>query len=656
MFLTLQQEAIVLLIAACVAVPLFKRFKLGAILGYLVAGALIGPHAAGFVQDSEDILRFSELGVVFFLFLVGLELEPKRLWELRKAVFGLGNAQVLASAALLGVGLWAAGIAPTAALVAGLGLALSSTAIALQLLGERGQSHSPAGRDGFAVLLFQDLAVIPMLAIIPLLAGTGGTSLAEGAAAVLKACALIALVVVGGRFVTRPLFRVIAASRAHEVSVALALLIVVGTGALMSLVGLSMGMGAFLAGVLLADSEYRHELEANVEPFKGLLLGLFFLAVGMTVDVRLFVERPAAVLLGVLALLAVKIAVLLALGRLAGWDLRGRVLTSVAMAQGGEFGFVLFGIAAGAGVLERGLADLLVVIVSTSMAATPLAMLVADRVTARLTHRDPREFDALDDAEHPVIIAGFGRYGQIVARVLGAAGHRFTALDISPEHIDFVRKFGNKAYYGDASRLDLLRAARADQARAFVLAIDDVEGSLRTAAVVKRSFPGLPIFARARNRDHAYRLMDLGIEVLNRETYWSSLKMAEEVLVSLGMGRDDAQTACDSFQRGDHELLRRQHAVHHDQEKLIQTVKASRGELQAIFDQDMARRGSGVPPPSQEGGRPPVVAAEQAHGGGHQQRADDGGVEQHRERDAHGERLDQHQPGGGEAQDHGDQK
>lgn len=647
--MTLLGEAIVLLVAACIAVPLFKRFKLGAILGYLVAGAIIGPHAFSFVKDSEDVLHFSELGVVFFLFLVGLELEPRRLWELRKAVFGLGNAQMIASAVLIAAALWVAGVTPTAAVVTGLGLGLSSTAIALQLLAERGQAHSPAGRDGFAILLFQDIAVIPMLAVIPLLSGTGAMSLGDSALAVLRGCALIALVVVGGRFITRPLFRFIVASRAHEVSVALALLIVVGTGALMSLVGLSMGMGAFLAGVLLADSEYRHELEANVEPFKGLLLGLFFIAVGMTVDVRLFVERPVAVLLGVVALLGIKIGVLLALGRFAGWDLKGRVLTAVAMAQGGEFGFVLFGIAAGAGVLERELADLLVVVVSTSMAATPLVMLLADRVVTRLTKTDAREFDSLDDAEHPVIIAGFGRYGQIVARVLGAAGHRFTALDINAEHIDFVRKFGNKAYYGDASRLDLLRAARADQARAFVLAIDDVESSVRTAATVKRAFPGLPVFARARNRDHAYRLMDLGVEVLNRETFWSSLRMAEEVLVSLGMERGDAQTACDSFQRTDHELLRRQHAVHHDQALLIETAKAGREELQSIFDQDMARRASGVPPAPQEGGRPPVVAPEQTHGGGDQQRAHDGGVEEHGKGDAHRQGLDEDQARGGKA-------
>ncbi|OGQ13485.1 MAG: glutathione-regulated potassium-efflux system protein KefB [Deltaproteobacteria bacterium RBG_16_71_12] len=602
MSVTLLQQAIILLAAACVAVPLFKRFKLGAILGYLVAGVAIGPHALGFVEDGESVLHFSELGVVFFLFLVGLELEPKRLWELRRDVFGLGSGQLLASAVVLGGVIAGAGVPPAGALVAGFGLALSSTAIALQLLAERGQSHAPAGRAGFAILLFQDVAVIPMLAIIPLLAGSGAMSVGDSALAVAKAVGLIALIVVGGRYVTRPLFRAITAAHAHEVNVALALLIVIGAGALMSLVGLSMGMGAFLAGMLLADSEYRHDLEANVEPFKGLLLGLFFIAVGMMVDVHLFVERPLVIVVGVLGLLAAKTAVMLMLGRVAGWDLRGRTLTAVAMSQGGEFAFVLFGVAGTAGVLEARVADLLVVIVSASMAATPLAMLIADRVLRRLTHKDAREFDALDDAKHPVIVAGFGRYGQIVARVLGAAGHRYIALDASPEHIDFVRKFGNKAYYGDASRLDLLRAARADQARAFVLAIDDVEASVRTAATVRRAFPGLPIFARARNRDHAYRLMDLGVETLNRETFWSALKMAEEVLVSLGMTREDAQSTTDTFQRADHDILRRQHQVHHDPEALMQAAKDSRAELQAILAQDAARRAGPAPaadgPPS----------------------------------------------------------
>lgn len=589
--MTLLKEALVLLAAMCVAIPLFKRFKLGAILGYLVAGVLIGPHAGKLIQDSEEILHFAELGVVFFLFLVGLELEPKRLWELRKSVFGLGAAQLAISALVIAGVMMAAGVPVPAAGVAGLGLALSSTAIALQLLAERGVAHAPAGRGGFAILLFQDLAVIPILAVIPLLSGSGAMTLGETAIGFAKAAGMIALIVVGGRYVTRPLFRVIAVARAHEVSVAVALLIVVGAGALMTTVGLSMGMGAFLAGVLLADSEYRHELEANVEPFKGLLLGLFFMAIGMTADVGLFVEKPLVIAGGVLGLIAVKAAVLYGLGRVSGWDWKSRGYVAVSMSQGGEFAFVLFAVAAGAAVMGQPLASTLVIIVSTSMATTPLLMLIADRVIKSLEAREPkRAFDSLDDADHPVIIAGFGRYGQIVARIVSAAGLKFTALEVSPEQVDFVRRWGNKVFYGDASRLDLLRAARAEEAEAFVLCIDDMEASVRTAAVVKKNFPSLPIYARARNRNHFYALMDLGVVVLNRETFFSAARMGEEVLVGVGWEREDASELVSTFVTADEALLRRQHAVHHDEKMLMQTAAASRGELQALFEQDAARR------------------------------------------------------------------
>lgn len=585
-------DALTLLVGACIAVPLFKRLGLGAILGYLAAGVVVGPHALAFVTEAEGMLHFSELGVVFFLFLVGLELEPRRLWELRRSVFGLGSAQLVATTLLLAFVLLLAGVPPAAAVVAGTGLALSSTAIALQLLAERGEGHSPAGRSAFAILLFQDVAVIPILAAIPLLSGAGASSsIGETAVALAKVLAAVALVVVGGRFVVRPVFRFIVASRAHEISVAVALLIVIGAGALMMKVGLSMGMGAFLAGVLLADSEYRHELEANVEPFKGLLLGLFFLAIGMSVDVRLFAARPALIVGGVAGLLVVKVAVLWAIGAAARWDGRRRAIVAMTMAEGGEFGFVLFSVASGAQVMDRTLADTLVIIVSTSMAVTPVLMLLLDRALSRLAAQTPeRAFDTLDGVRAPIIIAGFGRFGQVVGRALRAHGHQVTALEFSTEQIDFLRKYGVKTHYGDASRLDLLRAAGAQQARAFVLAIDDVEASVRTASVVKRNFPGLPIYARARNRQHAYSLMDLGVHLVTRETLFSAVHAAEHLLRDLGLPADAAREAMATFVQRDEETLLRQHAVHHDEQQVIQTARQARAELRELFEQDAARR------------------------------------------------------------------
>jgi glutathione-regulated potassium-efflux system ancillary protein KefC/glutathione-regulated potassium-efflux system protein KefB len=589
-------QATALLAAAVVFVPLFKRAQLGAILGYLAAGLVLGPNVLGVVGDVDGMLHVSELGVVFFLFLVGLELEPKRLWSLRRTVFGLGSAQLVATGVLVLGGALLLGLPFAAAMTAGLGLALSSTAIALQLLADRGQLTSPAGRAGFGVLLFQDLAVVPLLALIPLLAGEEAASVGGALLAVAKVVGMVVAVAVGGRYVTRPIFRFIAASHVHEISTAVAILIVVGTGLLMTLVGMSMALGAFLAGVLLADSEYRHELEAAIDPFKGLLLGLFFMAVGMSIDVRIVVADPLPVLAGVAGLIAVKGLVLLAIGKAAGIELHGRVVMAAALAQGGEFAFVLFGVAADANVLDDATRAFLVVVVSASMAATPLVMLALDRALPRLLarlqpKRTDRPFDAIDDEAKPVIIAGFGRYGQIVARVLSLSKIGFTALEVSPEHVDSVRRYGNTIYYGDASRLDLLRAAKAEEAKAFVLAIDDPEASVRTATVVKKAFPRLPIYARARNRQHAFKLMDLGVSVMNRETFFSSLELARRLLVDLGLPDEMADARIARFRAHDEELLRRQYAVHHDEAKLVETSRQFTAQLNAILEEDQQEAG-----------------------------------------------------------------
>lgn len=587
----LLHEAAIFLAAAVLSVPLFKRLGLGSILGYLAAGALIGPFGVKLITDVENILHFSELGVVLLMFLIGLELEPSRLWTLRRSVFGLGTAQMLATGAVLALVAWLLGLGGPAAIIAGFGLALSSTAIGLQLLAERNEIATGHGRLSFAILLFQDLAVIPLLAIVPLLSdgqtGGGDESALVGAA---KALGMLVAVVVAGRLVIRPVFRLVAATRVREVFTAAALLVVIGTALLVSFVGMSMALGAFLAGVLLADSEYRHELEADIEPFKGLLLGLFFIAVGMSADLGLLGTRPLVVVGLALVLMVLKGAVLFALGRLDKLSADSNRVLALALGQGGEFAFVLFTVAAGARVLDKATADLLVVVVSVSMAATPLLLMFNDRVLERwLKKEEARPFDEVDEANQ-VIIAGFGRYGQVIARILQMARIGFTALEVSPEQVDFIRRFGNKIYYGDASRIDLLRAAKADEAKVFVLAIDDEEASVRTAESVSRHFPNLRIYARARNRRHAYRLLDIGVEVLNRETFLSSAAMAEHVLVALGFERPRAEKVVERFKSYDEDMVRRQHAVWQDEAKLIEAAAQARKELQALFEEDLRAR------------------------------------------------------------------
>ncbi|HLM42579.1 MAG TPA: monovalent cation:proton antiporter-2 (CPA2) family protein, partial [Myxococcaceae bacterium] len=534
----------------------------------------------------------AELGVVLLLFVIGLELQPSRLWELRRSVFGLGGVQVLGTGALLAaVGLLFGLRLPTA-LIAGLGLSLSSTAIALQLLAEKNELPTQHGRASFGILLFQDLAVIPLLALLPFLGESTAPSTEPGWLSVLKVVGVLAGVVLGGRYVLRPVFRLVASLHTQELFTATALLVVVGTALLVGQVGLSMALGAFLAGVLLADSEYRHELEADIEPFKGLLLGLFFIAVGMSVNIGLLASGPVKVVALVLGLVALKALVLFALGR---WVLKSNesaLSLSVAISQGGEFAFVLFGLAVGFRVMERELADLLVVVVSLSMAVTPVLFLAYDKlVRPRLRQKVQREYDVAPDEDHPVIIAGFGRVGQVVGRLLRVKRIGFTALDASPEHIDFMKNFGNtKLYYGDASRLDLLRAARADKAKVFVLAIDDVEASMRTAETVKQHFPHLTIFARARNRQHAYRLLNLGVTHVMRETFAGSIEMSGDILQELGLTWSEAKSALDRFREHDEAMIQSSHKHAGDVKKLMEISAKARTELEALFQQDEEKK------------------------------------------------------------------
>jgi glutathione-regulated potassium-efflux system ancillary protein KefC/glutathione-regulated potassium-efflux system protein KefB len=593
--MSLLAEAAIFLTAAVVTVPLFRRLKLGAVLGYLTAGVIIGPWALRLVTDVDNLLHFAELGVVLLLFVIGLELQPSRLWVLRKTVFGLGGAQVAVTGLVIAAIGLALGQSWQSALVMGLGLAMSSTAFVLQVLAERKQLTMRHGRSAFAILLFQDLTVIPLLALIPLLsmAPTMPRSSDPWLAAA-EAVAVIVGVIVGGRLLLRPILRAIADSGIQEIFTAAALLVVLGVSLLMVGVGLSMSLGAFLAGVLLADSEYRHELEANIEPFKGLLLGLFFISVGMAADLGLIVEHPLLVPICVAALMATKAAILYALGRLSGHSTASSRALAVALCQGGEFAFVLFALAERSQVMDRNLVDLLVVVVTLSMAATPLVLAAGDLIGRNLRSREPAPaFDAIEaEDEPPVIIAGFGRVGQIVGRILLARGIRITALDVDPAQVESVRRFGSKVSYGDASRLELLQAAGAGTAKVFVLAVDNVEKSLVIAETLRRHYPHLKIFARARNRFHAYRLMDSGVDYIIRETLLSSLDMAGEVLQALGTPGWQAREVVERFRAYDQRLLTSQHAVYHDETALQQASRDALRELDGLLRGDREAAGT----------------------------------------------------------------
>ncbi|HYH99230.1 monovalent cation:proton antiporter-2 (CPA2) family protein [Hyalangium sp.] len=587
--MSLLQQALIFLAATVVAVPLFKRLGLGSVLGYLAAGMIIGPWGIRAISDVESILHFAEFGVVLLLFLIGLELQPSRLWELRKSVFGLGGLQVVGTGVLLaGVGMFA-GLTAPAAIIIGMGLSLSSTAFALQLLAEKNELTTEYGRASFSILLFQDLAVIPLLALLPLL-GTSDTPSTEPTwLSVLKAAGVLVGVILAGRYVLRPVFKVLASFHSQELFTATALLLVMGTAAAVSAVGLSMALGAFLAGVLLADSEFSHELEADIEPFKGLLLGLFFIAVGMSVNIGLLATSPLLVLGLVLALVVLKAAVLFAVGRWAFGGTEQALSLAIIISQGGEFAFVLFRLAVGYHVMDTALADLMVVVVSLSMVTTPLLFAAYARwLRPRFHKKVQRDFEVTPEEDNPVLIAGFGRVGQVVGRLLRAKRIGFTALDVSSEHIDFIKRFGNKVHYGDASRLDLLRAARADKSKIFVLAIDDVEASVRTAETVIQHFPHLTIFARARNRQHAYRLLNLGIKHVMRETWASSLEMTGELLEELGLTYSEARKTVEQFRQHDETLLMSVYPFHKDEKKLAEMAAQARKELESLFEQDAA--------------------------------------------------------------------
>ena len=604
-------SVLVFLVAVVIAVPLSRKLKLGSVLGYLAAGVVIGPYGLKWIQNPDAIAGVSELGVALLLFVIGLELSPQRLWVMRRAVFGAGTLQVIGSVLVMAlIAVFGFHLKPVTAIVVGLGLAFSSTAFGLQILAERRELQSSYGRQAFAILLFQDLVAIPLIAAIPLLADHGGVHAAGMPSwlSALRVAGVIAVVVVGGRYALRPIFRAVAKTQLIEVSTAVALLVVMGVAWLMQLAGISMALGTFLAGVLLADSEYRHELESNIAPFEGLLLGLFFITVGMGVNLHLLEQHPWAVAGLVILLLACKAPALALVGRLNKRMGNADALKLVALlAGGGEFAFVVFKLAREQGLLTPTQHGVLVLVITLGMAAVPLLVLAAAKLPE--PKAPVREYDTIDTGVPRVVIAGFGRVGQIVGRLLRARGIPFVALENSIEQVDLSRRFaGTEIYFGDPSRAEILRAAQAGKAEVFVLATDDPAANVRTARIVRRMFPHLRIIARARNRQHAFRLMDLTADPddVVRETFYSSLKMAALTLKALGMSREQARASVELFREHDEKLLRDQHLVYDDDVALRQTTREAYEELQGLFEADTARREEQAIPDASSPESPPV--------------------------------------------------
>jgi monovalent cation:proton antiporter-2 (CPA2) family protein len=593
-------QALVYLLAAIISVPVAKRLGFGSVLGYLLAGMVIGPFVLGLIgQEGEDVMNFAEFGVVMMLFLIGLEMKPNRLWQMRRSIFGLGGLQLLVSAAVIAVLAVLIGQSAGAGIAIGLMLGLSSTAIVLQTLAEKGLMNQSSGQASFSVLLFQDIAVVPILAIIPLLGG-GNPALAatenevrylagmeiSGWFQVLLILVAITGIVVVGRYFARIIFRIIAATGLREIFTATALLLVIASGVAMDLVGLSPALGAFLAGVVLANNEYRHELEADIEPFKGLLLGLFFISVGASIDFSLLIASPGNVMALLAGLIAVKFFILFILGRIFGIRGGQNILFSFALAQGGEFAFVLVSFSVQNGVIVPAVSELLFLVVALSMAITPLLLLLNDRVLLPLVFRaqNVEEHDYIEETGNPVIIAGFGNFGMVIGRFLIANGLKATILDNNPDNIQVLRKLGYKVYYGDASRADLLKAAGAGEARILVVTVNDKIKSLKIIDLAQRNHPHLKILARATDMDHTYELMKRGVEELESDTFESSLLLGVKALRNLGYNPYRAHRLAQTFKSHHHRVVRELFQQHQEDEKqYLYEAKKHASELEELL-------------------------------------------------------------------------
>ena len=581
-------DATIFLGAAVILIPLAKRFGIATVLGYLFTGLLLGPSFLKVAGNPDDLLHFSEFGVVLLLFIIGLELQPSRLWALRQQIFVLGGLQVIVTGVVLMLLSWYfLDIRLSNSFVIGFGLALSSTAFVLQLLGEKKQLSTTHGQQAFTILLFQDIAVIPLLAALPFLSGAQEQNYDWIYFA--KVISIFVGMIFVSRFVVRPFFKFVASSDATELLTATALFIILSVSLLMNYIGLSMALGAFLTGVLLADSEYRHELQASIEPFKGLLLGLFFMSVGMLINVKLIVAKPLLIIGLAGLLMLIKFVVLTIIARLMGNKNESSIRLGVTLAQGGEFAFVLFSVATAQHLLTREQQNILNLVVTVSMAMTPLAFLLLEKIGNPLFAKatPSKEYDKIPNHEHAVVIAGFGRVGQIIGRVLRMHNIEFTAIEKSANQVDFVRKFGNQVYYGNPKNPEILRAAGLENAKVFIIAIGDIELSETVAAYAVRNYPHLTILARAKNREHYYRLRDVGVKYIWRETYLTSLDMSRETLEILGMDPKTARKTVQMFRDYDDALIERQRAIYQDEAEMIASAQSAIQELESLFDSDM---------------------------------------------------------------------
>ncbi|GGZ36198.1 monovalent cation:proton antiporter-2 (CPA2) family protein [Asticcacaulis endophyticus] len=595
----------IFLAAACVVVPLASRFKLGSVLGYLIVGVLIGPFALGLIDQPERIMGFAEFGVIMMLFLIGLELEPDTLWRLRRSIIGMGGLQVVVtSVAIMLIGV-AMGHDWQTTLAVGMALSLSSTALVMQMLQEKKLLHTNVGQTSFSVLLFQDIAVIFILILLPFLAASLGVpesrianeaghadGLLAGAPAWMQAGAVVLVLgtmVMAARFILPKLFHAVAKTNLRELFTATSLALVVGTTVLMEMVGVSPALGAFIGGVILANSEYKRTIETDIEPFKGLLLGLFFISVGMGMNFDVLLDNPFGLMAAVLGLIAVKAVVIMALAKWFGFSGEENLGLALGLAQGGEFAFVLFQMIYGLRIIGGEMYRSLMLIVAISIACTPLIMeLYARYIVPRfLTVLPDRKFDEINE-RNSVIIAGFGRYGQVIGRFLRHQGVGITVLENNPDQIELVRKFGSTAYFGDATRLDLLRGAGAAQARVLVVAVDGAEDALNIVRMAKQYFPNLKIYARARNRRHAYELDKAGADHFRRETFESSLNMAREVMIALGFKPADMERKAKKFMAHDVMTLKKSFEFFDNEPELVNMSKLSAEELERILREDVA--------------------------------------------------------------------